>query len=134
MTKRDSRKLMSYLRKWMTRLSLQNWVINLQIYDRTELPREISPEGEDAIGHIVPWNDQTKATIHVAEHAKDLSQHEIIMHELLHLVLRDMALAHDRLEKQVAPEVWKMAVEIFDDAQEVAIGNLVRALVEAEES
>lgn len=132
MTKRDSRKLMSYLRKWQIRLGLQNWLIKLEIHEATELPRELFPPPEGAVGHLNPWDAQSSATIHVAEHAKEMSQQEITIHELVHLVLRGMARAHRRLEKYVAPEVWKMADEVFDDAQEVAIGNLVRALREGE--
>ena len=133
MTKRDANKLAALMRRRQQRLGLQNWAIRLEIHDRTELPRELSPECEDAIGHINSWDEQEKATIHLAEHARDLSHEEIIIHELVHLVLREATRAHERLKSHVAPEVWRLAVAEWDDGVEVAIGRLVRALKDGEE-
>jgi len=133
MTKRKATKLAAFMGRWQQRLGLGGWKLKLEVYERPELPPDVSADDQVSIGHVAPWTDMGTATVHVAEHAAELGPEEIIQHELIHLVLTEMWQTFKRLKEHLPPAVWQLATDAYGDAQELAVNRLMRALREREE-
>lgn len=128
MTKAQSEALKGWMEQWAERLGLGGWRPTLHLHERPELPPEIS-DGKVRAGLMTPNHDRRWVEIAVALYARDGTPREIIMHELLHLMLTEMAAATQRLEEQLAPAAYKLFAEQYDDAEETAVHRLTRALL-----
>jgi hypothetical protein len=117
----------SRLRTWIDRLGLTAWAITLD-WD--------TPADEGAWAQCWRSNDYDKATIYLCEGWADLGKAEVerlVVHELLHLVTRDLSRAHDFVLEAIEDNVPanNIAVAAWKRAEEGVVDRLSFALVAA---
>jgi len=133
-TKRETDKLDAYVTRLQARLGLSGWSITRHYYADDHLPEEArgDHDGDHCIGTSDAWSSIEQATINVARDAEEPAT-RIARHEMFHVLLAPLQAAMNGLREQVAPPAWEIAFGVFNDAEELAVRRLTRALDDDEE-
>lgn len=103
---------------WCERLALTNWVVNVDFAE---------PALEEADATTWRSNSYDRATIRLAPEWRVwsvITANRLIVHELLHLITRDI----DRVFASVEPEIGTQAWKLLDDRYDHEIEGLVDRL------
>ena len=117
-------KIIKLVGHWQEFLGLNHWLVAVDF----ETP---PTDGADAC--IWRFHSYDGATLYLEEDWKswdDPRANQLIVHELLHLLTRDLERAWDSVEGHVDPGVWKALDNRFDHELEGAIERLAGRLVE----
>lgn len=115
------------LREWVTRLGLDHWAITLD-WD--------TPSDDGTYAQCWRSNDYDKATVYVCPGWREMERPALeatIVHELLHLAVRDMSRAHDFLLEAVEdnPAAHNIAVAAWKRSEEGCVDRMANALAAA---
>lgn len=122
MTRRD---IEIILWEWQRRLKLTHWRITIN-WDEP-------PEHEDSLAdNTAPAHyDEAILRLHKEWPKWELRDANVtLVHELLHLVLRDLRAAVTTLEPEFSPAVWAVWFDRYDTGNERAIEHLAQVLVD----
>jgi hypothetical protein len=118
-------------RIWIQRLGLQNW--DIRFVWGEELAEYWADGGPSA--HASTWRSKSYDQARIYVNPKDFeswTDHEArvnIVHELLHLVLRDTEFVLDHIEGLLHRDVDRVISETFQHHLEGAVERLARTLV-----
>jgi hypothetical protein len=113
---------------WQHRLQLDHWSIQVDWDTAAE---------DGCTAQIKPWHVYDYATIRLSHSPEKgwttwprLIANRNVVHELLHLALRDVEYAHATGELVMAANVWKLFDVAVENASEAAIDRLATVLVD----
>lgn len=109
---------------WQGLLGLETWDILVDLDEPADDDNEAQAErsifyDKAALKFAKSWRTWT-----------NVYAHRVIVHELLHLVTRDLDQAHSSLEGQLHPHVWTLANERYIHEIEGVVDRLALRLVE----
>lgn len=119
------------VRVWQSRLSLESWDLSV-----AWVKDAVTGEGcsEDADATTWRANTYDRAVVYPSPDKfgswSDEVTNRIVVHELLHLVTRDLDRAVTAVEGQVHPDVFRMVEKRYDHEIEGVVDRLAYRLVE----
>ena len=125
MTKREALRLARYNDNWMKRLQMEDWTVDMHLHEAGHVP-ESAGGHENCTGHLCFQFRQCWARLDAAEGDHDTRQS--IIHELVHLLLAPMHVAIKRIEAHVAPAVFQILMEQYEDEEERVVTRIGEAL------
>ena len=124
MRKEDAERTARFLRKWEERLRLQHYTIDYQFHQYAqELPSEVA-EGQCLAGRACTWPEVERAQIDVLADGQDAPATFYGRHELCHVLLAPLGHVLMMLEDQVAPPVFAVVRQAFEEAEERVVRRL----------
>jgi len=129
MNKRGADRLFKLMHNWRNLLGMGGWMLDLQIYERTDLPPEVHA---GHIGLLKAEGRQASAIIHVAEFAANGTPAGTVIHELVHLVLTDMRITLLQATAELGT-AGQAINQRYDDAEERAVNRITTALIKLDE-